>query len=150
MLNQRINEHEVQLFEPAERNFTQWPIHGQYIWPNPYFGNSLTEDINYLQEWLMGRVAWLDGQFSNFPTQVDTTPRPKSLLPFPNPSTGVVNFYRPGNSEYQVQIFDLSGKLVGELDGQKRTSWTAPETGLYVYRIKSRYGDPESGIIIIH
>jgi hypothetical protein len=98
----------------------------------------------------MGRISWLDEQFDNYPTEVDTTPPPKSLLPYPNPSNGVVNFYRPGSTEFTVQIYDMSGKLIAELESQKRTSWTAPSKGLYVYRIIRRYTDPESGTIIIH
>lgn len=41
-------------------NFEKWPVLGQYVWPNNFVGNSYTEEINYLKEWVNNRLNWLD------------------------------------------------------------------------------------------
>ena len=43
-----------------KENFEKWPVLGQYVWPNNFVGNSHTDDINYLKEWVNNRPNWLD------------------------------------------------------------------------------------------
>ena len=43
------------------RNFAKWPVHGTYIWPNNYVGNSYDSDLDYFKDWIEDRLNWLDG-----------------------------------------------------------------------------------------
>jgi len=39
-ISSTIDQAVEQVGDAATRNFEKWPIHGQYIWPNPYVGNT--------------------------------------------------------------------------------------------------------------
>ena len=41
-------------------NFEKWPVLGQYVWPNNYVGNSYSDEINYLKNWINSRLSWID------------------------------------------------------------------------------------------
>ncbi|MDB3967878.1 CotH kinase family protein [Flavobacteriaceae bacterium] len=43
-----------------DKNFGKWLILGKYIWPNKFIGDSYDSEINYLEEWINERFAWLD------------------------------------------------------------------------------------------
>lgn len=55
-----IDEQVELLGEAIERNFQRWPVLGVYVWPNYYVGNSYSDEIKYLKDWLKHRLAWLD------------------------------------------------------------------------------------------
>ena len=44
------------------RNFQRWPILDQYVWPNAYVGGTYENEINYLKEWILHRLAWINEQ----------------------------------------------------------------------------------------
>lgn len=46
------------------RNYERWNILGTYVWPNYFIGNTYQEEITYLKEFIVNRVAWMD---SNLP-----------------------------------------------------------------------------------
>jgi len=49
------------------RNFTQWPILGHYVWPNPHpIPSTYLGEINALKKWFRNRLVWLD---NNMPGQ---------------------------------------------------------------------------------
>ncbi len=52
------------LHESQERNFAIWNRFDRYVWPNYYIGSSWNDEINYLKEWLIKRVEWIDTQWS--------------------------------------------------------------------------------------
>ncbi len=132
----------------ASRNFETFPIQGEYVWPNPFFGNNYNEDVDYLKEWLIDRIDWLDGQFANFPVSFDTV-KPRSTLPYPNPAAdGVFHFYKPNHQYYRVDVFDTIGKQVSSVAGYGKLMWTAPDAGTYFYRITNLYGKPETGLLL--
>ena len=56
----RLEGYEAQLFESQERNFQRWSILGEYLWPNNFIGQSHAEEMNYLRNWLLSRLEWLD------------------------------------------------------------------------------------------
>lgn len=59
----RIQEIETTLNtnSAVERNFIQWPILGEYIWPNNFVGSTYSEETNYLKNWISDRLNWMDG-----------------------------------------------------------------------------------------
>lgn len=44
----------------VQNNFTVWPIIGIYVWPNNFVGNSYTEELGYLTNWVEDRLQWMD------------------------------------------------------------------------------------------
>ena len=49
------------------RNFQQWPILDQDVWPNYYVGGSYENEINYLKGWITNRFLWLDANLQATP-----------------------------------------------------------------------------------
>ena len=74
-----------------QRNSEAWPRWGVYVWPNHFIANSFEEEINYLKDWIIMRIAWMDTRLSYPPTP-----------PSPEPITGDVN----GDDE--VNISDIN------------------------------------------
>ena len=48
------------LAEPSVRDHARWPRLGQYVWPNVFIGQTYEEEVQWLREWIMARLAWLD------------------------------------------------------------------------------------------
>jgi len=60
-----------QLLEAQSRNFTQWPILGVWVWPNPVpLPTSYQGEVFALKSWVHDRLNWLD---ANFPGNCDKT-----------------------------------------------------------------------------
>tara|TARA_Y100000996_G_scaffold374237_1_gene324262 strand:+ start:248 stop:1615 length:1368 start_codon:yes stop_codon:yes gene_type:complete len=73
----RISAIEQVLYEhnAIERNFSKWPILGEWIWPNHFVSESQSsigvpeaykQETNYLKSWIIDRLQWMDGQISQF------------------------------------------------------------------------------------
>ena len=50
------------LRESVARNYEKWPVLGQYVWPNPWWGQTYQEDVDYMKDWITARVGWMDEQ----------------------------------------------------------------------------------------
>ena len=48
------------LAEPSVRDHARWPRLGQYVWPNWFIGQTYEEEVSWLRNWILERVAWLD------------------------------------------------------------------------------------------
>jgi|LSQX01.1.fsa_nt_gb hypothetical protein len=59
------------LSEAQVRNFTRWPILGQYVWPNWYIAPTYQDELNWMNNWLMTRLAWIDSQMGEPPVFMD-------------------------------------------------------------------------------
>jgi hypothetical protein len=59
----RVNELAALLNEAQERNFRRWRILGRNIWPNAFVGQSFTDEVDFLRQWIRQRVAWMDEEF---------------------------------------------------------------------------------------
>lgn len=44
----------------AARNQQAWGAIGRYVWPNNYVGNSYQDEVDYLKNWIQGRLAFMD------------------------------------------------------------------------------------------
>lgn len=44
----------------VQNNFSKWLVLGKYVWPNAYVGNNYEDEMNYLKDWTIKRLAWLD------------------------------------------------------------------------------------------
>jgi hypothetical protein len=63
----RIDAHVKTLGEARVRNFGRWPILGRMIWPNHNVGQTYGDEIQYLKDWTLRRLAWIDAQFTAAP-----------------------------------------------------------------------------------
>lgn len=83
-----IDSAQVALKDPLTRNFQKYPLMGKKIWPNFYVGATLSDEVNWLKNWIQGRLVWLDAQMAVFDSPIlaiseETT----SSIVYPNPST---------------------------------------------------------------
>lgn len=44
----------------VDRNDEAWRVIGRYEWPNPFYGYSYEEDLNYMKQWTTKRLRFLD------------------------------------------------------------------------------------------
>lgn len=61
----RLREKEALLAEASVRNFQRWPVMGQYVWPNWYVAATYAEEIDWMETWMLQRLAWMDGQLAD-------------------------------------------------------------------------------------
>ena len=52
------------LGEAVDRNFTRWPILGEYVWPNYFIGETYEDEVEYLKTWVTDRVNWIDCEYN--------------------------------------------------------------------------------------
>ena len=52
----------------VQRNSEAWPRWGQYVWPNYYVADNYADEVVWLKQWLVDRIAWMDGQYGFNPT----------------------------------------------------------------------------------
>ncbi len=62
-----VDEKAAYLNEAQARNYRTWPILGTYVWPNWYIGNTYAEEVDWMKQWIVGRMAWMDGQNARRP-----------------------------------------------------------------------------------
>ncbi|MEM7374480.1 MAG: CotH kinase family protein [Bacteroidota bacterium] len=94
------------------RNFHQWPVLGEWVWPNVVVLGSHTAEVDYLRTWIHDRLAWMDnniefigfgvrGPFSLARTFIAPNPFSESLdLNVSSEFVGTVGFH----------VFDLMGR----------------------------------------
>ncbi|MBR9922130.1 MAG: T9SS type A sorting domain-containing protein [Bacteroidetes bacterium] len=138
--------------DAAGRNFERWPVLGEAIWPNYYVGQTYENEIVYLRNWLVNRMAFLDDAFGTLCTSTLTPlPNPPAVRVAPNPTSDeTVAFYFNINTSTQMylRIYDISGRLVHDqlqtfdTPGNKIMEWDPKvPAGTYFYQIY-RNGDP--------
>ena len=111
-----IDEATSQVGDAATRNFEKWPIHGVYVWPNPYVGNSYAEDVSYMKDWMLRRLAWIDAYLGGVcsTTGTETMISQIQVKAFPQPADGQLTLEVQNNSNDRVRIdvFNMSGQNV--------------------------------------
>ena len=63
-INSKIDEYVSTLGNSVDKNFTKWPILGEYIWPNYEVFESHEEEIKYLKLWINNRLNWMDSELN--------------------------------------------------------------------------------------
>ncbi|MHA8096634.1 CotH kinase family protein [Aquirufa antheringensis] len=83
-----IDSAQIALKDPLIRNFQKYPLMGKKIWPNYYVGASLSDEVNWLKNWIQGRLVWLDAQMAVFDSPILAVhEEDASAIVYPNPST---------------------------------------------------------------
>tara|TARA_B110000881_G_scaffold78355_1_gene68265 strand:- start:152 stop:2419 length:2268 start_codon:yes stop_codon:yes gene_type:complete len=55
-----IDSTALYLNDAQQRNFQQWNILGNYIWPNFYIGNTYQDELAFFKTWISSRLVWID------------------------------------------------------------------------------------------
>lgn len=101
---------------PQKRNFTKWPIIGQYVWPSPSPVASTWEgEVAELKNWLTNRMTWLDANMPRvLPKQPENYNGGTKLKIYPNPSelTAKIELYINEDRLVIWQLYDESGRLL--------------------------------------
>ncbi len=107
-----LDSNQAYLGEAIDRNFQQWPILDQYVWPNPYIGYTYDNEMDNLKTWLSNRLSWLDTQWlvplNNNALQAVSL----NFKVYPNPFHSSLNLYlAPVNTDdVVVDIVNLQGQ----------------------------------------
>ena len=143
------------LDESQQRNFNQWPILGEYIWPNGAVQNTYDEEVAYLKEWLINRAQWMDINIDRLLNNTNVFTEKFAL--YPNPTSSAINFDIPltSNRTYTLNIHDVSGRLlidrqiiVANLSNQiTNIDVSELATGSYIYTLFTDDAVLNSGII---
>ncbi len=135
------------LEEAQVRNYQRWPILGNYVWPNQFIGMNYQDEIDFLKQWTMDRLEWMDSNMPgncNIITAVDDVNHLERIIVFPNPFYNTVTISTEDESGVdQLVIHDMMGRQVlvhsfsgNEFvwDGTVSSGLSAP-AGLYIVTI---------------
>lgn len=127
------------LNESQQRNFTKWPIHGVYVWPNDFVGNTYQEDVDYMKNWISARLAWMDANMFGTCTVGVEEEYAVDLDVFPVPSDGMVTFRFGQTIDANIVVTDLLGAIVETtpVNGNSHIYMDLSDQppGLYLYQI---------------
>lgn len=132
------------------RNFDRWPILDTWVWPNVEVAGNYQGEVNYLRNWILSRLSWMD---ENMPTISNSVIGPYSrplVEVYPNPYTDVVHIRIRSalDQELRFEVFDMQGRKLVDvpIESQKGYDlfyqWTGNSLdgtkvsqGIYMYRI---------------
>ena len=160
-VNYFIDSMATYLTDARIRNFTKWPIIGQYVNWNAFVGATYEEDLSFLKQYIETRSLWMD---ANIPGICDLAVEEQAFVPqyckaWPNPMSdvGYIGFTLFKNDAIQLELYDLTGRVVltedfgkliaGEHAAEISTSQLLP--GNYIYTLKGETETLFTGKIII-
>lgn len=114
-INATIDSAQVVLKDPLTRNFQKFPLMGKKIWPNYYVGATLTDEVNWLKNWIQGRLTWLDAQVALYDSPILSSELEQTFASvYPNPSKGFFywKFTLEKATELTYQIIDNQGRVI--------------------------------------
>jgi hypothetical protein len=139
------------LEEAQERNFIRWPILGMQIWrstPGWDERDTYQAEVDYLKEFIVNRLDWMDEQLAPFDTTVDDQDRkeqPQSfqLYAFPNPFSDRINIQVQTSllENAQIDIYNLLCQHVRTFRLESRI----PDHHLVSWDGLNQYGEPVAG-----
>lgn len=142
-LNATIDSLVNEMGDAPARNFDRWPVIGEPVWPNIFVGNTYGEEVDYLKNWLIDRVTWMDGAMPAL-TPVREVARPEELRIVPNPTNG--DFQLAGslaNHLAEIHLYNVMGqrlKTYATPVGGDYLSLKAYPAGMYVLQARDRSG----------
>ena len=151
-----IDSLELVLDEAAVRNFVQFPVLGEYVWPNPVVLDSWSGEVQRLRNWVLNRAAWIDGAMDDFES-VSSTEVPENIGSFevrPNPGSGRFWFVAdefPDGARAELRIYNTLGQMIQTKRAvESGLFWDADlvPAGPYHYRVELE-GKVYSGILVV-
>lgn len=140
------------LDESKTRNFQKWQVIGQYVWPNYYVGQSYEDEINYLKNWLNGRLIWMDYQLVTSVEDNQVIDENSNFIlyqNFPNPFNPVtkIKYSLKKSNHVSIKLFDILGneiatlvnefKSPGEYSFELNAAKLGLSSGMYLYQMRS-------------
>ena len=150
------------LDEGQIRNFTQWPILGVYVWPNPSpIPTTYQGEVDNLKIWIHNRFAWIDNNLPGFCslTSVKTESQNQTFVHlYPNPAKDLVlfSFTLTSSQKISLIIYDVEGREVKSILNNREHAGECVESfdintlknGMYIYRFISE-NFSEAGKLLI-
>lgn len=149
------------LKEPQARNFAFWKIMGKYVWPNPYYGSTYQQDIDYLKKWIGDRLVWMDSNLMIMNTPGLNQVVSNGAIVYPNPfqEQFFVEFLPDTEMNNAIlELYDLTGKKLfqdyirlnasGTLYSSSGGETGSLSRGVYILKIKPDTGKEFSVKII--
>ena len=138
-----------QLMEAQQRNFTQWPILGSYVWPNPLpLASTYSGEVSNLKTWMHNRLSWLDANMPGNCYEANGIAENEAESRFsiyPNPVTDNLNieFRTSQESVIGIMIINIQGSILttikpGAISSGKRFETldiSSYKPGIYLLRI---------------
>jgi len=147
-----------ELTEAQVRNFQKWPILGQYVWPNNFIGSTHQSEIDYLKNWTIDRMEWIDAFIFNI-LSINNIPIERTLKVFPNPSLEDFTFeYTANLNNYvEVYIYNIQGRFLEKIvhsatiTGTNKVTWFSDlPAGMYVYKFIINQDILQQGKLVKH
>lgn len=159
-IHQMIDNYALQLNESQARNYEQWSILGENVWPNDFVGETYEEEVVFLKNWFGNRVTWMDENIGNIQKEtVEITD--DSFVFFPNPFTDNLNLnmYQVTRGETILRFYSVMGEQLAAFKIEKALEMTHRlqvskdvtnqlSKGIYFYTIMVDDRIKESGKIV--
>ena len=165
VINNFIDSCQNVLKDAQVRNFEKFNILNTYVWPNNYVGGTYVNEVNYLKNWISGRIDWLDLQMDKIEpafvvsNQEITSPYNSEPIVYPNPFTDKfkIQIDSPDFSFVEIEVVNLIGQLVcskkvNVVPGIQTIELTYDELGqqgnVFIYKILTDGNPVKSGKIM--
>jgi hypothetical protein len=144
------------LSEAQEHNFSRWPILGVYVWrslPGATERDTYYKEVDYMKEWLLAHLAWMDEQLEETTYIEDNKTSNKAIKSlslkqnYPNPFNPVtkIEYSVPQKCFVTLKVYNLLVEEVEVLINQEQTAgeYTVKfdgfnlASGIYIYRIQT-------------
>jgi hypothetical protein len=143
--------------EARVRNFIRWPIIGKKVWPNYFVGATYEAELDYLKNWILARLNWMDVTLTGSALTVGRNTSQSDQSAFlqqnsPNPfnRTTTIRYQLPGTGRVRVTIYNVLGQHVKTLEngsgvaGGSALLWDATDynnspvpSGVYFCRLEA-------------
>jgi hypothetical protein len=132
---------------PAARNYNRWPILGTYVWPNNFIGDTYQEEVDYMKNWLTGRLTWMDNNMFGTCNDLgfDELSNEIQLKAYPNPTEDKITL-RVNDNLKNVTLLVVSpqGALIQseEISNFQETTldFSTYSNGIYFVTVQQKNG----------
>lgn len=117
-IHQMIDDKAAYLEESQTRNFQQWNILNEWIWPNNYVGGTYQKEVEYLKDWFGKRVEFMDKNISEISWQVRSSSSNPSFKLYPNPFLDelTIEIQEEIKGAVTLTFFNFMGQKVTEIN----------------------------------
>ena len=147
----------IVLADAQTRNFDRWDVLGNYVWPNAYIGQTYTDEITYLKNWITQRLSWMDANMIGSAANCVTPTTEQEITPdikvYPSPFQDYLTFEIGTEQSTTIQLYDALGQNIETVHLDKAVSYTQINTnhlpqGVYFYAVFENERLISSGKII--
>jgi hypothetical protein len=100
------------LSEAQVRNYQRWPILGTYVWPNQFVGQTYAQEIDFIKQWILNRLVWMDANMPGTCTFITGVDESTDVEVFPNPFSEALLIKLPIYNQYHVKIYTSMGRMI--------------------------------------